>query len=172
MAQEMVSDKDLPIRLQFCKATSFALTSYGKILLIISYIIQGPVVLLLIIITNVWSIISFRNFLKRKLNMTIKSNVETNQETIKKQKKIEKRDRNLLKMTVFLTLFSFVLLLIQFTCQLITFVFINLLSNQIAGLIIFMYLLAMTLKQFTNIFFYFLFNRSFRLIFISIIKRE
>ena len=103
----MVDETELFVKLRYCTPTLFSQTSYGKVLLFLSYFIQGPFILFLIIFTNAISIYSFRMFHKRKLRATIRSTEEHTPEKIRKQKKIEHRDKKLLGMTFSLTWFSF-----------------------------------------------------------------
>lgn len=160
MAQELVSTQDLYIKLRYCVETSFSKTTYGKVLLYVSFMIQGPLLLVLVIITNISSMISFKSFLKRKSKVTVQ--VILTESQLKKQKWKEKTERRLLFMTFYLTLFSFVILLVQFVAQLVIFLLLHNFSNEMGGWFIFLFAFVIALKQLSNIFFYYHFNENFK----------
>jgi hypothetical protein len=165
MAQEMVQTEDLPVKLKNCVATSFALKPYGKILLLVSFFIQGPLLLLLILISNILSVLSFKNFMKLKAEILKINKQQLEQMTSNEEKKLrkyEKLDKNLLKMTFFMSLFSFVNLFIQFVANTFILVFPNQFNNFITGSIMFIFVFVVCLKQFLNFFFQYYFNLKFK----------
>lgn len=52
-SQDMVDETELFVKLRFCTSSLFSQSLYGKILLFLSYFIQGPIVLSLILCTNI-----------------------------------------------------------------------------------------------------------------------
>ncbi len=84
--------------------TDFALSQIGKIILLVFYGLEGPVTFILLIITNIIAIISFKRFNQRKELQERNNNIEMMAEgEIKKKTKIEKTDRKLLIMASYLT---------------------------------------------------------------------
>ena len=162
LAQEVVPTEELYIKLRYCYETSFSVKPIGRILLYLSFIIEGPVLLILVIVSNILSIVSFKSFVRRKAATQINDIQNLSRLNLKKKKKMEKLDKNLLWMTFYLTLFSFIILVIQFIAQLIIFIFINFFDRPTSGWLIFLFIFIMAVKQFSNIFFYFHFNRNFR----------
>ena len=73
LAYDIVDTEEFQLNFRICKITQFSRTIYGKILLILSYLTQGPLVLFLVILTNVTSVISFKRFLKRKLTLLVQN---------------------------------------------------------------------------------------------------
>ncbi len=63
---DTVDDSQLPSLLKLCKFSQFSKSSLSRLLLMISFVLQGPVALMLVIVTNVIAMISYRRFLKRK----------------------------------------------------------------------------------------------------------
>ncbi len=97
-------------------STDFALSKLGKILLIISYTLEGPVVFILLIATNILAVNSYRKFNQRKELIDQTNNIEMLAEgELRKKSKIEKTDRKLLMMTSYLSLISILTDLLQFT---------------------------------------------------------
>ena len=148
------------IKFRYCTESSFSLKPIGRVLLYLSFIIEGPLLLVLVFVSNIFSIASFKSYVKRKAQAQI--NDAQNGSTVNSKKKIEKLDKSLLWMTFYLTLFSSFILMIQFISQLIIFIFTNLYDRSTSGWFIFLFLFIMAVKQFSNIFFYFYFNRNFK----------
>lgn len=155
---EIVEDKDLFIKFRLCVPSKFNLSTIGKILQIISYILGGPVVLILEIASNIVSMICFRNYMKRKSTLQTNKNMDKKQR--RKQKKIDKMDKKLLFMTFYLSGYSILMHIVQFASQIIIFI---LGTNPIlSSVFTFLYAFVMSLKHSTNIFFYYHFNTNFR----------
>ena len=141
--------------------TDFALSKLGKILLIISYTLEGPVVFILLIATNILAINSYRKFNQRKELIDQTNNIEMLAEgELRKKSKIEKTDRKLLMITSYLSLISILTNLLQFTAQFFYFIITNSSPNTI-GWLIFASVFSIALKQFFAIFVYYQF-RIFR----------
>jgi len=135
--------------------TDFALSKTGKITLLISYILEGPVIFILLIITNIIAIISYRKFNKRKELIDRANNIEMMSEgEIKKKNKIEKIDRKLFIIASYLSLISIVAVLFQFTAQFFYFLNTNL-NSKTVGWLIFAGGFSIALKQFSAIIVYY-----------------
>ncbi len=159
---EMVADNLIFVIFRLCIPTPFGLSSLGKSLLIISFFIQGPVVVIVTIISAVVSLKSFRNFKKRKNDLTQRraNRVNLNETEIRKREEIEKIERKLFKMTFYLSIYSVIVHSIQFAAQIIIFVapmglIIPTIFSNLYGTII-------SLKLSTNVFFYYKYNSNFR----------
>ena len=145
--------------------TDFALSKIGKITLLISYILEGPVIFILLIITNIIAFISYKKFNKRKELIDRANNIEMMSEgEIKKKNKIEKTDRKLLIITSYLSLISIVADLFQFTAQFFYFLNTNL-NSKTVGWLIFAGGFSIALKQFSAIIVYYnykMFRKEFQ----------
>ncbi len=139
-----------------------------KILLIISYVVQGPIVLIGEIITNIISMVSFKRFMRRKAELNAQR-LSVNESELERRKrlKIEKMNRQLLFMTFYLGIFSALNHVVQFSSQFVLFIF-NL-SPSVGAWFIFIFAFAVTLKNFSNIFFYYHFNKQFRYCFYKLL---
>jgi len=152
---KMVPEDQIYILYRLTIPTDFALSKLGKITLLISYILEGPIVFILLIVTNIIALISFKRFNQRKEFIERANNIEMMSEgKIIKKNKIEKMDRKLLIITSFLSLASIFAELIQFTAQLFYFVITSLSPNTV-GWLIFASILSIALKQFTSIIVYY-----------------
>ena len=151
-------------------STDFALSKLGKILLIISYTLEGPVVFILLIATNILAINSYRKFNQRKELIDQINNIEMLAEgELRKKSKIEKTDRKLLMMTSYLSLISVLTDLLQFTTQFCYFIMTSL-NPKTIGWLIFASVFSIALKQLFAIFVYYHY-RMFRKEFKSLIKK-
>jgi hypothetical protein len=155
---DITQDYELPIVLRSCKPTQFASTSFGKLVLIISYTLEGPVIVLLQIITNVISVISFRRFIKRKTQLQAQT-AQTSTRNAAYERN-ENMKRKLLKMVILIVSFSVVIHLIQIGAQFILYVFQ--MSPTIGAWFYFNILFVRCLKSSVNIFFLYLGNTQFR----------
>ena len=166
----IVSDQDLYIKFRYCEKTAFTQSSLGRLLLIISYLVEGPVVLIAVIVTNIISMVSFLRFMKRKAQLNARR-VSVNESKVEKRKreKDEKINRQLLFMTFYLSIFSILNHIIQITSQIVLFV-LNL-SPTVGAWFIFLFAFVVAFKNFSNIFFFYHFNSQFRNSF-SMIKSE
>jgi hypothetical protein len=150
--------------------TDFALSKIGKIILLISYILEGPVIFILLIVTNIIAIISYQRFNKRKELIDRANNIEMMSKTeLNKKIKTEKKDQKLLMMTSYLSLVSAVAELFQFFGQFFFFL-VKTLNPKIVGWIIFASIFAIALKQFTSIIIYYNY-KMFRKELKSLIKK-
>lgn len=155
---EIVEDKDLFIKFRLCVPSKFNLSTIGKIFQIASYIIGGPVVLILEIASNIVSMICFRNYMNRK--STLQSNKNMDKKQRKKQKKIDKMEKKLLFMTFYLSGYSILMHIVQFASQIIIFILGT--NPTLVSVFTFLYAFIMSLKHSSNIFFYYFFNYNFR----------
>jgi hypothetical protein len=167
---KMVPEDQIYILYRLTIPTDFAFSKLGKITLLISYILEGPIVFILLIVTNIIALISFKRFNQRKEFVERANNIEmmTEGEIIKKNK-IEKTDRKLLIITSFLSLVSIFAELIKFTAQIFYFLITSLSPNTV-GWLIFASVFSIALKQFTSIIIYYNY-KMFRKEFQSLIKK-
>ncbi len=88
-------DDQLYITLRLCYATSFASSPNTRIILIISYIIEGPVLIILAIVSNILAYASYKSFMKRKeqLRNNNNNNNNDNELTENEKRKIEKNEK-------------------------------------------------------------------------------
>jgi hypothetical protein len=161
LVYNIVSDEDLYIKFKYCEKSAFTQSSFGKILLIISFVVQGPIVLIGEITTNIISMVSFKSFMRRKAELNAQR-LSVNESELERRKrlKIEKMNRQLLFMTFYLGIFSALNHVVQFSSQFVLFIF-NL-SPSVGAWFIFIFAFAVSLKNFSNIFFYYHFNKQFR----------
>jgi len=168
LVYDIVSNEDLYIKFKYCEISAFTQSSLGKILLIISFVVQGPIVLIGEITTNIISMVSFKSFMRRKAELNAQR-LSVNESELERRKrlKIEKMNRQLLFMTFYLGIFSALNHVVQFSSQFVLFIF-NL-SPSVGAWFIFIFAFAVTLKNFSNIFFYYHFNKQFRYCFYKLL---
>jgi hypothetical protein len=167
---KMVPEDLIYVLYRVSMPTDFALSKIGKLVLIVCYILEGPVVFILLIATNIIAIISYKRFNKRKELIERANNIEMMAEgEIKKKNKIEKMDRKLMIITSYLSFISILAQLIQFTAQFFFFINTSLSSNTV-GWLIFASILSITLKQFGSIIIYYNY-KMFRKELKSLIKK-
>ena len=157
---DIIPDSELATKERICALSGFVLTPVGQLLLMISYIIQGPVVLGISVGTNLIAVISYRKFLKKKAQTRFTNNKNKDNETSAKEKREEKMNRSLLLMTVYLNILSAIYHLIQFSAQFSLFIFF--LSNWLAAWFVFTGMFIFSLKSILNIFFYYHYNNKFK----------
>ena len=151
--------------------SDFALSKLGKIILIISYILEGPVIFILLIVTNIIAVICYKKFNQKKELIERANNIEMLAEgEIKKKSKIEKKDRNLLMMTSYMSLLSIVTIFLQFTIQFSYITQSTSLNQKNLGWLLFASIFSIALKQFTSIIIYFNY-KTFRNKFKSLIRK-
>jgi len=168
LVNDIVSNEDLYIKFKYCEKSAFTQSSLGKILLIISYVVQGPIVLIGEITTNIISMVSFKSFMRRKAELNAQR-LSVNESELERRKrlKIEKMNRQLLFMTFYLGIFSALNHVVQFSSQFVLFIF-NL-SPSVGAWFVFIFAFAATFKNFSNIFFYYHFNKQFRYCFYKLL---
>jgi hypothetical protein len=150
--------------------SDFVLSRIGKVTLIISFILEGPVIFILLIVTNIIAFISYKRFNKRKELIDRANNIEMMAEgEIKKKKENEKTNRKLFMMTSYLSLISAVAELIQFTVQFYYFI-VTTLNTKIVGWLVFAGCFSIALKQFSSIFVYYNY-KMFRVKLKALIKK-
>jgi hypothetical protein len=163
LAMTHTPDDQLYTKLNLCYSTTFAFESVTRMILIVSYIIEGPIVMILVIASNILAYISFKSFLKRKNeSVNIKRSAELTEREKTKQAKTEKMNQKLLKMTIYLTIFSIITHFIQFGAQLIVYVFNAKVNSIFFGWTRFAYIFIVIFKHFFTPFFYYYFNRNFK----------
>jgi len=170
-------DDQLYITLRLCYATSFASSPNTRIILIISYIIEGPVLIILAIVSNILAYASYKSFMKRKeqLRNNNNNNNNDNELTENEKRKIEKNEKmnkKMLVMTICLTIFSIISHIIQFGTQLIAFVLSAYFSFSHLAWARFIFSFIIIFKHFFTIFFYYYFNLNFKLMISSIICKK
>ncbi len=172
LAQTHTSDEELYVKFRLCYSTTFATNPITKIILLVVYIVEGPIVMLLIIGSNLLSYLSFKSFVIRK--QELKNNnitTELTESEKRKQAKDEKINKKLLMMTINLTIFSIILNLIQFGVQLIT-LFPQSVNSTVYSWARFIFSLIAFTKHFFTIFFYYHFNLNFKRKLLSLIFKE
>jgi hypothetical protein len=162
---KMVPENLIYVLYRVSMPTDFALSKIGKLVLIVCYILEGPIIFILLIVTNIIAIISYKRFNKRKELIDRTNNIEMMSEgELNKKIKTEKKDQKLLMMTSYLSLVSAVAELFQFFGQFFFFL-VKTLNPKIVGWIIFASIFAIALKQFTSIIIYYnykIFRKEFR----------
>ena len=146
-----------------CELSQFTLSEFGRILLIVTFIVTGPVVFLLGIATNIFAFISYRRYMERKKATLRIPQPKPNHKTddqLKKEKKKEDNKISLLFMTVYLSMFSCVNHIIQFAAE--TVIFVAAPAPKIAAWFIFVGFFSIVLKNVLNIAFFSYFNTRFR----------
>ncbi len=150
--------------------TDFALSNNGKKLLLVCYVIEGPIIFILLIATNVIANISYQKFNQKKDLIERANNIEmTSEGEIKKKNKIEKIDRKLLMMTSYLSLISIVTSLLVFTAHFLFFI-ITTLSPKTVTWLIYASGFSVALKQILAIVVYYNY-KMFRKEFLSLVKK-
>jgi hypothetical protein len=86
LAQTHTSDDELYIKFRLCYSTAFATNPITKMILIVSYIIEGPLIMILVIGSNILAYISYKSFMKRKQEST---NVNRSAELTESEKRRE-----------------------------------------------------------------------------------
>ncbi len=161
MSLEIVPKDETYVRMAICDFTEFVSSRLGKIILTISYLIEGPVILILVIISNLLSLISYKQFTNRKKELNRVNNTQVDNKKLKRIRNNEKDDRKLLFMTSYFSLFSLIFHAVQFTAQFNYFISNNV-NTKSRGWVIFIYVLGASVKQFFSIFFYYNFNKKFK----------
>jgi hypothetical protein len=94
LSQTYTSNDELYIKLRLCYVTSFAIAPITRLILLTSIIIEGPVVMILEIVSNVLAFVSYKSFLKRKqalnLNKVNNNKAINHQLTQIEQRKLDK----------------------------------------------------------------------------------
>jgi len=162
----IVSYEDLYIKFKYCEKSDFTQSSLGKILLIISYVVQGPIVLIGEIITNIISMVSFKRFMRRKAELNAQR-LSVNESELEKGKRLknEKINRQHLFMTFYLGIFSILNHIVQISSQFVLFIFNP--NQSVGAWFIFIFAFAVTFKNFLNIFFFYNFNTQFKNVFLT-----
>jgi hypothetical protein len=154
--------------------TDFALSKIGKLLLIICFVLELPVVFILLVTTNIFAFISYKNFIKRKEFIERTNNIEMMLEgELQKKKENEKTDRKMLIMTSYLSIISIVSIIVQFITGL-SFYIITSLSPVTVGWLIFASIFSQAFKQFYSISIYYnykLFRKELKIVANKIICR-
>jgi hypothetical protein len=123
--------------------------------------------MILVIGSNILAFVSYKSFLKEKQTIEINrmnNNRQIDQLTDSEQKKVvkkEKMNQKLLKMTIFLTIFSIITHIIQFGAQIILILFSNTNNKSLYAWTFFIFSFVVIFKHFFTIFFYYLFNYKF-----------
>ena len=164
------STDELYIKLRLCYVTSFATQPITRLILLISIIIEGPFVMILAIGSNILAFVSYKSFLKRKQTTLELTRFNNNRAIIhqltdiehRKIVKKEKMNQKLLKMTVFLTIFSIITHIIQFGAQIILILFSSTNNKSLYAWTFFIFSFVVIFKHFFTIFFYYLFNYKFK----------
>jgi len=152
LALTYTPDDQLYIKLTLCYTTTFATMPVTKVILIVSYIIEGPIVMILVIGSNILAYISYKSYMKRKQeSMNNNRSAELTEIEKRKQAKTEKMNKKLLMMTIYLTIFSIISHLIQFGSQLISSVFNSQINSILFGWSRLIFLFIAIFKHFFTI---------------------
>lgn len=170
LATSYTPDDQLYVIFRLCSSTEFANNPKTKFIILVDYLIEGPIVMFLIVGSNILAYISFKSFLKRKQD-SINNSVELTQSKKIKQAKNEKINQKLLMMTIYLTIFSIILNLIQFGAELIR-LFPESIDLLLYSWARFMFLFIAFIKHFFTIFFYYHFNSKFKRTLLSLICKK
>jgi hypothetical protein len=155
LSLKLVPEDQIYILNKIAMPSDFASSKFGKIILLLSYVLEGPIIFFLLIVTNIIAIISYKKFNQRNELIERANNIEMMAEgEIRKKNKIEKMDRKLLIMASYLSLISILAELIQFTTLIFYFIVSNL-SPKTIGWLAFSTLFSISLKQFTSIIVYY-----------------
>jgi len=154
----ITQDFELPKLLKSCKVTQFGSSSFGRIAQAVSYLLEGPVVVLLVIITNVISLISFRRYKKRKAQL--QGQTAQTSATNPATERIEKIDRKLLRMVVLMTSFSVVIHSVILATQFVVLIFQ--ITPLIGAWFGFSTAFVRVLKEMVNVFFLYFGNTQFK----------
>jgi hypothetical protein len=160
LSLKLIPENEIFILNEIAAPSDFALSQIGSIILIVCYILEGPVSFILLVITNIIAIISFKKYNQRKELQERNNNIEMMAEgEIKKKKKIEKTDRKLLIITSYLALFSILTaILVQLTARYFYFIETSL-SPQTFGWMIFTSCFSIALKQSSAIIVYYSYKK-------------
>jgi len=145
---DIVEDSQLPSVLRICKLTQFSKSSFGKLFLMISYMLQGPVLLICVIGSNIIALISFRRFLKRKAQLQAQTPIENETKAQKKKRIQDEKTKS------------------QFI------IFILTMSPSVTAWIVFIYIFNFAFKNLMNIFFFYNFNKKFKNSLLSYFKKS
>ncbi len=175
LALTYTPDDQLYIKLYLCHSTEFANKPSTKMILFVTFIIEGPIVMILTIVTNILAYISYRSFMKRKkklLNNIFNRSNELTEIEKRKLAKMEKKNQKLLIMTIYLTIFSIISHFIQFSAQIIIFLPSSNVSLFVFVWAQFIYIFIIALKHFCTIFFNYNFNSNFKRTLLSFFRKK
>jgi len=160
--EDRIHNTSLPNRYKnICELSKFTLSLPGEIVLMVTFFISGPVVLVLSIVTNLIALISYKRFMARKKNLTAQpQNNQKNESQIKKEKEKEDNERKLLYMTCFLSIYSCINHAIQFATEFIA--FIAALDPKIVAWYFFFGFGSISVKHLLNIVIFAFFNKRFK----------
>lgn len=165
------SDQEILLFKRLCKDNPFFVTFYGKSIIILINFLQGPFMIFLTLAFNILSLVSFKNYLKRKKSLLY--NNQTNDRMTSMQrvqiKNILKKKRKQTKMTFFISLTAIIINFLQLWAKICIYWRIfgdnfNLSIQSIA-------LLLAAIKYSSNIIFYYNFNSNFKKNLILLFKK-
>ena len=108
LAQAHIPDDQLYVKFRLCYTTAFATNPFTKMILILSYIIEGPIIMILVIGSNILAYTSYKSFMKRKQESTNNNrSTELTESEKRKQAKIETMNKKLLMMAIYLTIITY-----------------------------------------------------------------
>jgi hypothetical protein len=173
LSLKMVPTDQLYIVLHTTETSEFGLSKIGKILLIVSFILEGPIVILLLLVTYIIAVVSYEKFVKKKESLQRTNTIEMLPEReLKKKIKSEKKYRNMLIMTSYLSIFSIVSSIVHIT-TLLLFYIVTTLSPQTLGWLVFGSFFSISFKQLSSIIIYYnnkIFKKEFNSIIFKIIN--
>lgn len=149
------SDEELFVINKLCYKSSF-ISSSGRVLLGITLSIEGPLLLVVLLTSQIIIILSFKKYWKSKLEvLNIMPKAQKNI-----QKKIMIKDRKLFILTMLLTFFSCFFLFSQIIFQYVQ--YFGILNDKVLiAQFTFLYAFVVSFKHFLSIFFFYFFNTKF-----------
>ena len=98
-----MSVSELLTHLNICKWSQFTWSPLGQLLLMISFILEGPVNLIIIVLTNIKAVASYTRFLKRKAQVMNQTANNINRKTAATQTKTTKKEEEMNKKLLVMT---------------------------------------------------------------------
>jgi len=173
LAGNYTPNEQLYVTLRLCYATKFATAPVTQLILIASYVVEGPVLIILAIGSNLLAYVSYKSYMKRKEQLT--DNGRSTELTENEKRKIEKKEKmkkKMLIMTICLSIFSIISHLIQFGTQLMVFIFSIYFTPLVLIWARFIFTFIVIFKHFFTIFFYYYFNLNFKSILLSFMCKK
>jgi hypothetical protein len=173
LSLKMVPTDQLYMVLHITERSDFGLSKIGRILLVVSFVLEGPIVILLLLVTYIIAVVSYEKFVKKKELLQRTNTIEMLPEReLKKKIKSEKKYRNMLIMTSYLSIISIVSIVVQISTLLLFFI-ITSLSPQTLGWFLFASFFSISFKQLFAIIIYYnnkIFKKEFKTLINKIIR--
>ena len=165
LSLKMVPTDQIYKLLHITETSEFGQSKIGKILLVVSFVLEGPIVILLLLVTYIIAVVSYEKFVKKKELLQRTNTIEILPEReLKKKIKSEKKYRNMLIMTSYLSIISIISIVVH-TITLLLFYIITSSSSQTLGWLLFGCFLSISFKQLSSIIIYYnnkIFKKEFK----------